>query len=578
MAAMTWFRNLNTSRKLAVAFGLLEVLMIGLGIFSLAQLSSVNATTVQIVANRMPSVRILGSLKYDTSAIRRSELSYLLAVDHKEKWDASMKQALNEFQQHEKEYQALISDEEERGIYEKFHEAWEKYVKVHADAMALTSSNEYQAGVLAQTAGNEAFEAAASVLQEDVDLNDRKAQEAGAVAASAYSSSRYWIIGLLSCAVAAGIGLSMFIGRFMSTAISGMLGQIQQIAANNLAVDDIESDSQDEIGEAGLALNRMKNNLRQLIMVITDTAHRLASASDEISTGAGEEAQSARSQADQTRQVATAMQEMAATVQQVSENSQKASQSSQQSAQAARDGGTVAEETLATMHSISDSTKKVATRITELGVRSEQIGKIAAVIDDIADQTNLLALNAAIEAARAGEQGRGFAVVADEVRKLAERTAAATKEIASMIDAIQVETKSAVQAMGLNGEKVQAGVERTQASGEALRKIIKMSEDVGDMVSQIATAAGEQSGATDEINNSISQIATLAKQSSATAEHTEKACTSLSSLALDLQNLVRQFKLTNTPGTDAQAQRFANTPPGAAPRSSKAAAAAAGSH
>ena len=141
------------------------------------------------------------------------------------------------------------------------------------------------------------------------------------------------------------------------------------------------------------------------------------------------------------------------------------------------------------MRGIADSTTKVASTVTQLGKGSEQIGKIISVIDDIADQTNLLALNAAIEAARAGEQGRGFAVVADEVRKLAERTTKATKEITDMIESIQRETQNAVQAMEQEIKEVQVGVEATSASGAALREIIKLSEDVGDMIATIATAA-----------------------------------------------------------------------------------------
>jgi methyl-accepting chemotaxis protein len=543
---MHWFRNLTTGRKLAVAFGVLEVLMISLGVLSLAELSSVNAATVQIVAMRMPSVHVLGNLKYNTSAIRRRELSYLLAVDHKERREAVLQQSFEDFEQTEKQYESLIGSDEERAIYERFHESWEKYLSVHAQVMAMARTNEYQAGVLAQTAGNEAFENAVGALQEEVDFNDKIGHDAGMRAQIAYASSRYWIIALLSCAVAAACILATLIARSISIAISSMLHQMQEIAANNLAVDDIAVNSRDEIGEAGIALNRMKNNLCGLIKVIATTAQQLANASEEISSGAGEAAQRARSQADKTQQVASAMQEMTTAVQQVSGNSRKASESSQQSAQAARDGGAVAEETLTTMRRISDATRNVASRITELGKRSQQIGQIAAVIDDIADQTNLLALNAAIEAARAGEKGRGFAVVADEVRKLAERTAAATKEIASMIEAIQTDTQSAVTAMELNGEEVQHGVEHTQASGDALHRIIEMSQHVGDMITQIATASGQQYTATGDVNTSIAQIASLANEASQTAEHTANACTNLSTLALDLQNLVARFALTTS--------------------------------
>jgi methyl-accepting chemotaxis protein len=178
-----------------------------------------------------------------------------------------------------------------------------------------------------------------------------------------------------------------------------------------------------------------------------------------------------------------------------------------------------------------------------LGKSSEQIGKIIAVINDIADQTNLLALKAAIEAARAREQGRGFAVVADEVRKLAERTTKATKEIASMIESIQSETKNAMQAMELGKREVQVGVEKTSASGAALKEIIKMSEHVGDMISQIATAATQQSATTEQVNANVAQISSATQESSAAAEQSAKACTDLSSLAFDLQKLVNQFKV-----------------------------------
>jgi methyl-accepting chemotaxis protein len=345
----------------------------------------------------------------------------------------------------------------------------------------------------------------------------------------------------------AALGLGSFIAFYLSRSIlvasQSVLVQAEAIASGDLTRDELIVRSKDELGDLTSAINKVTSSLSKIVRTIAATAEQVASASEEISSGATQSAETARTQADQTQQVATAMQEMSSTVQQVSENSQKAADASHSAAQSARRGGEVVQETLATMRSIADSTTRAAARVTELGKRSEQIGKIIAVIDDIADQTNLLALNAAIEAARAGEQGRGFAVVADEVRKLAERTTKATKEIAAMIESIQVETKHAVEAMELGTREVEAGVTRTSASGTALEEIIKMSEGVGDMVAQIATAATEQSSATDQINASISQISSATQESSASAEQTAKACTDLSSLAFDLQKVVSQFKL-----------------------------------
>jgi len=198
---------------------------------------------------------------------------------------------------------------------------------------------------------------------------------------------------------------------------------------------------------------------------------------------------------------------------------------------------------LTQMRSISESVSGTAKKVGELGRSSDQIGRIAGVIDDIADQTNLLALNAAIEAARAGEQGRGFAVVADEVRKLAERTTTATKEIAGMIVTIQDGTKGAVKAMEIGSQQVEEGVTSTARAGESLHEIIRMSEEVGSMITQIATAATQQSGATADVNRTMEQIAQLVKESAVAAQQSAKACQDLSELALTLQNMVGSFKL-----------------------------------
>src|SRR5215471_8755116 len=234
---------------------------------------------------------------------------------------------------------------------------------------------------------------------------------------------------------------------------------------------------------------------------------------------------------------------MSSTVMQVSENSNKAAEASRQAAETARHGGSIIDETLAKMRGIAQSVGATARKVEELGKSSDQIGRIIGVIDDIADQTNLLALNAAIEAARAGEQGRGFAVVADEVRKLAERTTTATKEIAQMIKSIQDETRLAVGAMEQGTKQVEEGVSSTAKAGESLQEIIRMSEQVGEMITHIATAATEQSSATEQVNNNMDQIARLVKESAVGAQQAAKACQDLSGLALDLQKMVGEFKL-----------------------------------
>ena len=193
----------------------------------------------------------------------------------------------------------------------------------------------------------------------------------------------------------------------------------------------------------------------------------------------------------------------------MADHSNNASTQARSAAQAAKNGGQVVEASLSSMRSIASSVSDSAAKITELGKRSDQIGKIVNVIDDIADQTNLLALNAAIEAARAGEQGRGFAVVADEVRKLAKHTTKATKEIAEMITAMQEETKRAIGAMQAGTAQVEHGVEQTSQAGVSLQEIIRAADTVGDMIAQVATAATQQAATTQEVSSNVEQTAKI---------------------------------------------------------------------
>jgi len=316
-------------------------------------------------------------------------------------------------------------------------------------------------------------------------------------------------------------------------------GDFRQIDAGGK--ETIETANEVELLENGVY--RMARSLREVLERIQEAAAKLAAASEQIAASARRGSETADKQVKSTNQIHSAMEQMSATVSDVSHNSQQAAQSAQVAAETAREGGQIVKQTLDTMHLIADTTQRASATISELGKSSDKIGGIASVISEIAGQTNLLALNAAIEAARAGEQGRGFAVVAGEVRRLAERTAAATQEITATIDNIQQETRAAVGAMASGSQAVEAGLVQTENSGKALDHIIAMAVHVGEMVHNITDSSSQQDAAADAVNTNMAQIAEMSGQVSSTSNETAKACQDISMLALSLQEVVGHFKL-----------------------------------
>ena len=352
--------------------------------------------------------------------------------------------------------------------------------------------------------------------------------------------SKSLIIGIIGILLQA--GLATWLMRTIMKPVDAMRLVLIDVCEGNLT-KRLDDTTKDELGVISTNFNMFIEKLHGMISQIATTSNQVAAASIQLQATAEHIATGAEEVAAQAGTVATAGEEMSATSGDIAQNCQKASEGAQRASQAASDGGMVVGKTVEVMGQIAQKVQESAKTVENLGQRSDQIGAIIGTIEDIADQTNLLALNAAIEAARAGEQGRGFAVVADEVRALAERTTRATKEIGEMIKAIQRETKGAVIAMEQGVQQVETGTEEAAKSGQALQDILAQVNDVAMQVNQIATAAEEQTATTSEISSNMQQITEVVQQTSQGAHESATAAAQLSGNAEELQRLVRQFKL-----------------------------------
>ncbi len=352
------------------------------------------------------------------------------------------------------------------------------------------------------------------------------------------------LLGLSLLALILAIIISFFIVVSIKKPLNDIQNRITDIAQGEGDLTKrMNISGNDELAEIGQMFDRFIEKLHGIISLISTTSTQVAAASNQLNSTAVRIATGAEEVAAQSATVATAGEEMSATSGDIAQNCQMAAEGAQRAAHSAQNGAQVVEATISVMGQIASKVQESAKTVESLGERSDQIGAIIGTIEDIADQTNLLALNAAIEAARAGEQGRGFAVVADEVRALAERTTRATREIGEMIKAIQSETKGAVVAMEQGVRQVEAGTIEAGKSGDALRHILDQVNDVAMQVNQIATAAEEQTATTSEISNNMQQITQVVQDTASGAHESATAANQLSGNAEELQRLVSQFKM-----------------------------------
>ncbi len=625
--------KLKIGAKLILSFLVVLLMTAAVGILGIIQTQRVHTNSLELSNNWLKKAEMVGGMNGSSSNYRAYLLQYVFAVSRGDKSAAASygqktDQEIKNFEQYIPQVDELIKTDKGKMMFGQVKDTWEAVKEVDGRVRTLTKNGNVNGAVsLLLGESKNSFNRNDTALKEFITSNTQNAQTLVSDEEAAYKSGLITSVVILILAFLLGLGLAIYMAKGISRRASLVAETALSLANGDLTVEELPVRSHDEIGDMARAFNKMFNNFKEIIHKINETGTSVAATSEELASNA-EEATKA------TQQVATAIEEVAKgtteqtrsitdtvkTVEQVSaaiqqitvgageqsknvieitnmvsnigkkidvmaEGMETVQQVSEQNGVTATNGGQAVEKTVNGMLQVKEAVFETAQKIQELGQQSQKIGEIIEVIDDIAEQTNLLALNAAIEAARAGEHGKGFAVVADEVRKLAERSGKATKEIADLINDVQQGTRVAVESMEVGTKEVEEGVALAQEAGKSLNEIItgvntadKQVYNVMNIIKEILTgsneittainnvaaiteentaATEEMSASAQEVNATMQNMASVSEQSSASSEEvsasTEELTASieeisasseqLSKMAHELKSLVDRFKI-----------------------------------
>lgn len=540
-------KSLSIIQKLLISFGFLLVLMLGIGIYSINQSSWFNEQYQLVAVDTLPSVVASAKIKSDLLEMRRAELRYLLTTaENKPTEITRINGVVSRLDQEIAEYQQRVSSDKERQDYNALLPLWASYkTEVLAALINLEQAGKHDEAIkFIMSKGAEHLNLIMPLATDIIDVNVANANEIKTEFLDGYQTMVKYLTSGLVLAFLIGAGFAFAVIRAIQVPLRLLGQQVDQVAAGELRNTlDLSHFAADELGTLARSFRHMQDSLRSIIHDVSMSAEQLTTASEEMSSVAQQSSSGVQKQMHDVELLATSLNELQSTVQEVSRSCNDAAHAASGASSDVKSGLSIVSDAVASTEKVATAMAHASEITSGLENNSRSIGSVLDVIRGIAEQTNLLALNAAIEAARAGEQGRGFAVVADEVRTLAKRTQDSTAQVNQIIEQLQAASIEAKKTMELSQEQIMSTVQKAREAGSSIERISHSVLSMADRNNQIATATEEQNSVTESLNHNVVSIQDAATEVSSGAEQTAAACTSLSQLAVNLQGLVSKFKV-----------------------------------
>ncbi|AXV18773.1 methyl-accepting chemotaxis protein [Aeromonas veronii] len=547
--------SMTIGKKLTAGFAVLGLMVAFIGGFSLVQFGNMNDVAIRFTDSILPAVNRTSAIGDSLGELRRYELGYFVVAAEplkRAEYRNIASQQLNSIAQQLIAHDKTIWPEDvaERRTFDTVKSDWDRYVALHQRVKQLQDSDQLaEAQRIFLEEGVPLYTALSKSVASLIQINHGYASESRSDIVDSYQSANLSVTIALVLGLLLVVVLSVVLTRQIRDPLIMLARQAQRIANGDLGQGELQQwirDSRfnrDELGQLGSAINRMQGSLSDLVSEIAGSVSQLSSAVEEVSAISSQSASGMAIQQNEVSQVATAMNEMQSTVNEVARNTTDAMSAAKDASRTSAAGSEVVRSSITSIEEVSVKIEQAGTVVQQLEADSANISVVLDVIRDIAGQTNLLALNAAIEAARAGEQGRGFAVVADEVRSLAQRTQDSTAEISKMIELLQSRAAEAGNAMQLSRHQMQESVGLARDAGTSIETINGAVVRITDMNTLIATATEEQNAVTEELNRSIVNIHNAADENAQGAHQIAQACGELSKLANTLHHMTQRFTL-----------------------------------